>query len=344
MNKKELKKRAKKIKNIKKKRLENKVFMKLGAKLRAYLFTGILVTAPVAITFYLAYKLILWVDVFVTKILPPQYNFVNYMPMTIPGFGLVILIGFLMLVGMFAAGFLGRFFIRLGEWFVAKMPLISSIYSLLKQIFETVFSSKTQAFKKVVMLEYPRKGIWILGLVSADLQGEIEDKLPDEMQVYKETPLDMEHPAYGVDRKKLRTPWERDYFTIENGNIKLISGRPDKTEFDGVKVEYPKGTKEICLFVEKNRDSLIPMNEELFIKDYKLCQHRNNLMGELMGMDMTIEDFRERMDNPPSPQDKKTMNRLWNERQKIVKQICKLDKKENMLLSGKIKKKNERER
>lgn len=181
MNKKELKKRAKNIKNIKKKKIENKVFMKLGAKLRAYLFTGILVTAPVAITFYLAYKFILWVDVFVNKILPPQYNFVNYMPMTIPGFGLIILIGFLMLVGMFAAGFLGRFFIRLGEWFVAKMPLISSVYSLLKQIFETVFSSKTQAFKKVVMLEYPRKGIWILGLVSADLQGEIEEKLPDEM-------------------------------------------------------------------------------------------------------------------------------------------------------------------
>jgi uncharacterized membrane protein len=181
MRKKDIKKRAKNIKNIKKKKLENKVFMKLGAKLRAYLFTGILVTAPVAITFYLAYKFILWVDVFVTKIIPPQYNFVNYMPMTIPGFGLIILIGFLMLVGMFAAGFLGRFFIRLGEWFVAKMPLISSVYSLLKQIFETVFSSKTQAFKKVVMLEYPRKGIWILGLVSADLQGEIEEKLPDEM-------------------------------------------------------------------------------------------------------------------------------------------------------------------
>ena len=181
MNKKDIKKRAKNIKIIKKKKLENKVFMKLGAKLRAYLFTGILVTAPVAITFYLAYKFILWVDVFVTKIIPPQYNFVNYMPMTIPGFGLIFLIGFLMLIGMFAAGFLGRFFIRLGEWFVAKMPLVSSVYSLLKQIFETVFSSKTQAFKKVVMLEYPRKGIWILGLVSADLSGEVADKLPEEM-------------------------------------------------------------------------------------------------------------------------------------------------------------------
>ena len=86
-----------------------------------------------------------------------------------------------MIIGMFAAGFMGRFFIRLGEWFVAKMPLVSSVYSLLKQIFETVFSNKTQAFKKVVMLEYPRKGIWILGLVSADLQGEVEQKLPEDM-------------------------------------------------------------------------------------------------------------------------------------------------------------------
>ena len=90
--------RAKNIKKIKRIRLEKEreVFMKLGAKLRAYLFTGILVTAPVAITFYLAYKLILWIDVFVNRMLPPQYKFDNYMPMTIPGVGLVILILFLM--------------------------------------------------------------------------------------------------------------------------------------------------------------------------------------------------------------------------------------------------------
>lgn len=175
--------RAKNIQKIKKHRLEKErqVFMKLGAKLRAYLFTGILVTAPVAITFYLAYKFIFWVDALVNKMLPPQYQLDNYLPMTIPGLGLVVLIVFLMVVGMFAAGFMGRFFIRLGEWFVARMPLISSVYSLLKQIFETVFSSKTQAFKKVVMLEYPRKGIWILGLVSADLHGELEEKLAEPM-------------------------------------------------------------------------------------------------------------------------------------------------------------------
>lgn len=172
----------KRAKNIKKIRLEKEraVFMKLGAKLRAYLFTGILVTAPVAITLYLAIKFVLWMDILVNKILPPQYKFDN-MPYTIPGLGLVVGILFLIIIGMFAAGFLGRFFIKLGEWIVYKVPLVSSVYSVLKQVFETFFSSKTQAFSKVVMLEYPRKGIWILGFVSSELQGEIKDKCPDEM-------------------------------------------------------------------------------------------------------------------------------------------------------------------
>lgn len=172
----------KRAKNIKKIRLEKEkaVFMKLGAKLRAYLFTGILVTAPVAITLYLAIKFVLWMDILVNKLLPPQYKFDN-MPYTIPGLGLVVGILFLIIIGMFAAGFLGRFFIKLGEWIVYKVPLVSSVYSVLKQVFETFFSSKTQAFSKVVMLEYPRKGIWILGFVSSELQGEIKDKCPDEM-------------------------------------------------------------------------------------------------------------------------------------------------------------------
>ena len=166
MTDKKLVRRAKNIRKIKKDRLEKEraVFMKLGAKLRAYLFTGILVTAPVAITFYLAYKFIFWVDAFVSKMIPPQYHLDNYLPITIPGLGLIVMIIFLMFVGMFAAGFLGRFFIRLGDWFVSRVPLVSSVYSLLKQIFETVFSNKTQAFKKVVMLEYPRKGLGLSDL------------------------------------------------------------------------------------------------------------------------------------------------------------------------------------
>ncbi len=169
--------------NIKRIRLEREkaVFMKLGAKIRAYFFTGILVTAPVAITLYMAYKFIIWIDRLVNQLLPPQYKFDAILPFTIPGLGLVILVLALILVGMFAAGFLGKFFLRLGEWIVYKVPLISSIYSVLKQIFETFFSTKTQAFSKVVMLEYPRKGIWILGFVSSELKGEVKDKFDQEM-------------------------------------------------------------------------------------------------------------------------------------------------------------------
>lgn len=179
-NKQELKQRAK---NIRKIRLEKEraVFMKLGGKLRAYFFTGILVTAPVMITFFVAYKLIVFIDVSVNKVLPPQFKPDNFLPFTVPGLGIIILVVALILVGMFAAGFLGKFFLRLGEWIVYKMPFISSIYSVLKQIFETFLSNKSTAFKQVVLLEYPRKGIWILGFVSTDTDGEVKANLQTEM-------------------------------------------------------------------------------------------------------------------------------------------------------------------
>lgn len=178
---KNVKKRAKNIKKIRLER-ERTVFMKLGAKLRAYFFTGILVTAPVSITFYMAYKIFVWIDVSVNRLIPPGFVERYNIPLTtIPGIGIVILVVAMILIGMFAAGFVGRFFLHLGDWIVRRLPLISSIYSLLKQVFETIFSNKNQAFSKCVLLEYPRRGIWILGFVSSDTKGETRKKLDDEM-------------------------------------------------------------------------------------------------------------------------------------------------------------------
>ena len=178
--KKQVTKRAKNIKKIHIKK-EHDVFMKLGSKIKAYFFTGILVTAPVAMTFYLAYKLIFWVDSLVDKMLPPKFLPETYLPFTVPGLGVIILIGLMILIGMFATGFLGKFFLKLGEWIVYKLPFISSVYSLIKQIFSTFFSNKSEAFNKVVMLEYPRKGLWIMGLASTDTTGEMQKKLPSPM-------------------------------------------------------------------------------------------------------------------------------------------------------------------
>ena len=164
------------------KQAHNHPFMKLGAKLRAYFFTGVLVTAPVSMTFYAAYKVILWIDNGVGRLLPPSLrSYYDTLPFTIPGLGIIVLTAVMILVGMFAAGFVGKFFIKLGDWIVKKIPLISTVYSLLKKVFETFLSDKTSAFSKVVLLEYPRKGIWILGLVSTDTDGEVKDVLKQDM-------------------------------------------------------------------------------------------------------------------------------------------------------------------
>lgn len=183
---KQARQRAERINEIRQseavKEKERHVFMKLGAKLRAYFFTGILVTAPVAMTFYVAYKVILWVDSGVSRLLPPQLkDYYQELPFTVPGLGILILLVAMTLVGMFAAGFVGKFFIRLGDWIVKKIPLISTVYSLLKKVFETFLSDSTSAFSKVVLLEYPRKGLWILGLVSTNTEGEVKNVMKREM-------------------------------------------------------------------------------------------------------------------------------------------------------------------
>lgn len=113
----------------------------------------------------MAYKIILWIDAGVGRLLPPQLkSYYDDLPFTIPGLGVIVLIVSMILIGMFAAGFVGSFFVRLGDWMVKKMPVISSVYSLLKQVFETFLSNKSQAFSRVALLEYPRKGIWFWDL------------------------------------------------------------------------------------------------------------------------------------------------------------------------------------
>ena len=145
-----------------------------GAKLRGYLIAGILVTAPISITLYLSWIFIRFVDTRVSKILPPAYNPETYMPFSLPGLGLVIVVVFLFFVGFFAANFLGRFILRIGEALIDRMPFINTIYGAIKQIMETVLASKSQAFREAVMLEYPRKGVWSIGFVTGTSRGEVQ--------------------------------------------------------------------------------------------------------------------------------------------------------------------------
>ncbi len=151
------------------------------ARLRNYFLAGILVTAPIAITLYLTYSFLNMIDSKVRRIIPVEKLFPpEYQEIAVPGLGIIFAVIFFILVGWFARNFLGRLIIRFSEYVVHRLPVISSLYGAIKQILETVMASKSQAFREVVMLEYPRKGVWSIGFVTGTTQGEVQDATRQE--------------------------------------------------------------------------------------------------------------------------------------------------------------------
>lgn len=150
-------------------------------RLRNYFLTGIIVAAPIIITIYLVWSFITTIDRWVDRLIPPHYNPEAYFGLTFPGLGVLIAVVFLTLLGALTANFFGRFLIGMGEKLLERMPVIRSIYSTLKQVFETVMSSKSTSFQHVVLLEYPRAGLWAIGFVSAPNTGEIQRRLNGEI-------------------------------------------------------------------------------------------------------------------------------------------------------------------
>ena len=150
--------------------------------LKTYLFTGILVTAPVAITFYVAIKLLYWLDNLVTNFIPAKYNPETYLPYGLPGLGILLLLTFFIFVGMLTANVIGRWLMGLGQKLIGKMPIISGVYNALKKVFETLLgSSSTAAFRKAVLIEYPRKGLWTVAFLTGPVYDGFKDLMPKDM-------------------------------------------------------------------------------------------------------------------------------------------------------------------
>lgn len=150
-------------------------------RLRGYLLAGVIVTAPIAITFYVVLGIIEFFDATVTALIPARYNPNQYLPFEMPGIGLIIVLVGLTLVGMLTANVLGRAIMRLGEAIVDRMPVVRSLYGTLKQIFETVFAQTSSSFREVVLVEYPRRGMWAIGFVTGTTRGEVQERRPEEL-------------------------------------------------------------------------------------------------------------------------------------------------------------------
>ena len=151
------------------------------ARLRGYLVTGIIISAPFAITIYLAALVIDFVDDKIKPMIPAQYNPDTYLPFAVPGIGLVLVVLFLIFIGWLARGYLGRRALRYSERVMANMPVLRSIYTAAKQIFETVMSQQSSAFRQVVLVQYPHKGVWVLGFITGDPGPEVQSHTSEEV-------------------------------------------------------------------------------------------------------------------------------------------------------------------
>jgi|TARA_B100001750_G_C15501448_1_gene597450 uncharacterized membrane protein len=148
------------------------------AKLRNYFFAGLLVTAPIAITIYFVWIFVNFVDSKVTQFFP---EFFFSSPIAIPGSGLLLFAIFMILIGWFTASFLGRIIVRFGEKILGRVPVIRGIYTAIKQIFGTVLKKQSDAFRQVVLIEYPRKGSWAMGFLTGSTKGEVQKVTKETM-------------------------------------------------------------------------------------------------------------------------------------------------------------------
>lgn len=142
---------------------------------KRYLIAGLLVWLPLGVT---VAALIFLVNFFDKSLLliPPEYRPEALLGFTIPGLGVVLLLSLILLTGMLVANLLGTRLIRLWEAFLARIPLVRSIYTAVKQITEAIFGSGDQTFKKAYLVQYPRVGLWTLAFQTSTQQGEAQYK------------------------------------------------------------------------------------------------------------------------------------------------------------------------
>ena len=153
----------------------------ISTKLRGYFIAGILVTAPITITIWLTISIINFIDKSVKNLILPDNYYGDLAWFSVPGLGIIIAILFLLMVGMFTTNIMGRFFVRIGESILDHLPVVRSLYSATKQIFETVFANKSEAFREVVLVEYPRKDMWVIGFLTGRTKGEVQDRTSDDV-------------------------------------------------------------------------------------------------------------------------------------------------------------------
>ena len=151
--------------------VKNKKKRSLTLILRNYFITGVVVLIPIGFTLYLT-KFVIGIS---SKIIPQNINPNNYLPYAIPGIEILISIIFITIVGGLSLSFLGKKILKLIDDLFKRIPFLRTIYSAILQMTES-FSNKDNDKKSVVLVEYPRRGVWAVGFATKENKGEMSDK------------------------------------------------------------------------------------------------------------------------------------------------------------------------
>lgn len=148
-------------------------------RIRNNFIYGIIVTLPIVAPVWLIIFVVRKTDEVIKPFIPAQWNPDTYLPFSIPGFGLILSIIGLFVLGTLAKNIFGRAIIGFGERILGRVPVVSNLYTAGKQIVSTVAEQRDREAQEVCMVEYPRKGIWAVGFVTSELRGKIKEALPE---------------------------------------------------------------------------------------------------------------------------------------------------------------------
>lgn len=153
---------------------------RLRTSLKNCFLTGLLVILPISITVYVIWVLIRGMDA-ILKYIPAKYLPETYLRVHTPGLGFILVVILVFVVGLLTRNLIGRKIVQFGENIVDRIPLVRVLYTGVKQLLEPLFLQKTNAFKRVALIEYPRRGAYVIGFITGESKGELQNKTSKNM-------------------------------------------------------------------------------------------------------------------------------------------------------------------
>ena len=157
------------------------------SSIRRWLLAGLLVLVPLAITLAVLNWIVSTLDQ-TLQILPAAWQPDTLLGLHIPGFGVVLTLLIVLLMGAIASNFFGKRLVQWGNSLLSRIPIVRSIYSSVKQVSDTLFSENGNAFRKALLVQWPREGVWTIGFLTGLPGGDVVNHLPGEyLSVYVPT-------------------------------------------------------------------------------------------------------------------------------------------------------------